>query len=341
MGKRVLVTGGCGYIGSVLVPMLLARGHTVRVLDKLYFGEEPLSTVRDRIELVPGDVRAMDDAVLNDIEAVIHLGSLSNDPTSEFHPDATESINHHGTTVLAEACKARGIRTFTFASSCAVYGFHIEDIVDEGFSPEPQSSYARSKLAAESDLQAMADNTFCPVILRQATVYGLSPRMRWDIVLNAFVMHAFKSGRLDVWYGGEAWRPLVDVKDVAAAHICCIEAEPGAVRGQVFNVVYDNFRILDLARRVAEALGGLGFNVAIDVNRDEVDRRSYRTSGERISHVLDFRARVSPEEAVREMVSALRDGRHRDFDHPVYYNMLWLKLLLDVESRLKATGPVL
>ncbi len=341
MGKRVLVTGGCGYIGSVLVPMLLSRGHIVRVLDKLYFGEEPLSAVRDRIELVPGDVRAMDGAVLDDIEAVIHLGSLSNDPTSEFHPDATESINYHGTTVLAEACKARGIGTFTFASSCAVYGFHVEGTLDESFPPEPQSSYARSKLAAETDLQAMADDTFCPVILRQATVYGLSPRMRWDIVLNAFVMHAFKSGRLDVWYGGEAWRPLVDVKDVAAAHICCIEAEPRVVRGQVFNIVHDNFRILDLARRAAEALGSLGINVAIDVNRDEVDPRSYRTSGERISHVLDFRARVSPEEAVREMVSALRDGRHRDFDHPVYYNMPWLKLLLDVESHLNTTGPVL
>ena len=341
MGKRVLVTGGCGYIGSILVPMLLAHGHTVRVLDKLYFGEEPLSAVKDRIELVPGDVRAMDGAVLDDMEAVIHLGSLSNDPTSEFHPEATDSINHRGTTALAEACKARGIGTFTFASSCAVYGFHVEGVVDEDFPAEPQSSYARSKLAAERDLQTMADDTFCPVILRQATVCGLSPRMRWDIVLNAFVMHAFKSGRLDVWYGGEAWRPIVDVKDVAAAHICCIEAEPRVVRGQVFNVVHDNFRILDLARRVAETLGGLGIDVGIDVNRDEVDRRSYRTSGERISQVLDFQARVSPEEAVREIASALQDGRYRDFDHPAYYNMPWMKLLLDVESRLKTTGPVL
>ncbi|MBE9506054.1 MAG: hypothetical protein IMY84_04490, partial [Chloroflexi bacterium] len=108
-----------------------------------------------------------------------------------------------------------------------------------------------------------------------------------------------------------------------------------------FNVVHDNFRILDLARRVAEALGSLGINVAIDVNHDEVDRRSYRTSGEHISRALDFRARVSPEEAVREIVSALRDGRYRDFDHPVYYNMPWIRLLLDIESRLNATGPVL
>ena len=202
MGKRVLVTGGCGYIGSVLVPLLIARGYEVRVFDKLYFGEEPLMSVRDKIELIPGDVRNFELSILEGIDGVIHLGSLSNDPTADFSPDATRSINYEGTMNLARACKEHGIGRFTFASTCAVYGFHLDGLADETLPANPQGVYAKAKLDVETELQKMADDKFCPVSLRQATVFGLSPRMRWDIVVNAFVMHAFKTGRLDVWFHG-------------------------------------------------------------------------------------------------------------------------------------------
>lgn len=341
MSKKILVTGGCGYIGSILVPMMLQRGYEVRVFDKLYFGEDSLKGVKDRIELIPGDVRNFDAAVLDGIDGVIHLGSLSNDPTAAFDPNANRTINFEGTMKLAKACKKRGIEKFTFASTAAVYGFHIEGVADESFPVNPQSDYAQSKLNADIELQKMADDKFCPVILRQATVFGFSPRMRWDIVINAFAMHAFKTGRLDVWFGGEAWRPVVHIKDTAEAHIRCLEGEPDRVRGQIFNLVYKNYRILELAHRVRKALAEMGINVGVDVNYDQVDNRSYRTAGEKISQVLGFTPQVSVEEGVKEIVDVLRSNQYRDFDHPVYYNMRWMKLLVEVEDRLKKTGKVL
>ncbi len=341
MGKRVLVTGGCGYIGSILVPMLLERGYEVRVFDKLYFGEESLTGMRDRIELIPGDVRNFEPSILEGIDSVIHLGSLANDPTADFDPEATHSINYVGTIKLARACKEHGIGRFTFASTCAIYGFYLDSLVDETFPANPQSNYAKSKLDVEMELQKMADDKFCPVSLRQATVFGLSPRMRWDTVVNAFIMHAFRTGRLDVWFGGEAWRPVVHVRDTAEAHIRCLEAEPDRVRGEIFNLVYGNYRILELAHRVRKALTDIAINVEVDVNYDQVDSRSYRTSGEKITKLLGFTPSVSVGDSVKEIVEALRNGQHRDFDHPIYYNMRWMKLLVEVEERLKKTGKVL
>ncbi len=341
MSNKILVTGGCGYIGSVLVPNLLARGYEVRVFDKLYFGDEALRDVRDRVELIPGDVRSFDASILDGIDGVIHLGSLSNDPTADFDPDATHTINYVGTIDLARACKERKIEKFTFASTCAVYGFYVDGIADETSPANPQSDYAQSKLDVDLELQKMADDTFCPVILRQATVFGFSPRMRWDLVVNAFTMHAFKTGKLDVWFGGEAWRPIVHVRDTAEAHIRSLEAEPNKVRGEIFDIVLGNYRILELAHRVKKALSEVGIEVGVDVNYDAVDNRSYRTSGDKIEKVLGFKPSVSIEEGVKEIVGVLQENQYRDFDHPVYYNMRWMKLLVDVEERLKKTGKVL
>jgi len=341
MNKRILVTGGCGYIGSVLVPILLQRGYQVRVFDKLYFGEEPLKAVLDRIELVPGDVRDFDADILDGIDGVIHLGSLSNDPTAAFNPRANYSINYEGTVRLAEACKKRGVQRLTFASGCVVYGFYVEGIADESSPTNPQGDYDKSKLDAELALQKMTDKDFCPVILRQGTVFGFSPRMRWDLVVNAFVMQAFKHGRLDVWYGGEAWRPVVHIKDIAEAHIRCLEAELGKVGGEVFHVVHKNYRVLELAHRVRKALAELEIRVEVDVNYDEVDKRSYQVSNQKLSRVLGFTPRISLEEGVREIVDVIQRGQYRDFDHPIYYNLPWMKLLVEIEERLKKTGKVL
>ena len=340
MGQKILVTGGCGYIGCVLVPILLQHGYEVRVFDKLYYGDTFLKSVADNIELIPGDVRSLNPEVLEGIEGVIHLGSLSNDPTAEFDPEATHSINYTGTINLARACKDRGIERFIFASSCAVYGFHLEGLADESHPPCPQSAYAKSKLDVDIELQKMADDNFCPVSLRQATVFGFSPRMRWDIVVNAFVMHAFKNERLDVWFGGDAWRPLVHVKNVAEAYVHCLKADSGKVRGEVFNLVCDNYRILDVAQRVREALSGIGISTDIDINRDQVDSRSYRINGEKITKHLGFNPSVSIEEGTEEIGKILDEGRYRDFDHPIYYNMRWMQLLVEIEDRLRKTGKV-
>ena len=341
MCRKVLVTGGCGYIGSVMVPALLEKGYEVRVLDKLYFGTGPLDAVSGRIQLIPGDVRTVDESILDDVWGVVHLGSLSNDPTAEFHPGANESINYRGTVRLAEMCKRRGVERFTFASTCAVYGFWLDDEATETHSTSPQSAYARSKLDAEKALIDMASDHFHPVVLRQATVFGLSPRMRWDIVLNAFVMHAFKTGKLDVWFGGEAWRPLVHVEDVGGAHIACLESPQENISGKVFNLVYDNYVILDLATRVRDALIEEGISTTMFVNSDQKDSRSYRVSGAKFREATGFEPVVSPEEGAREIVRALRNGHVTNFDHPIYYNLPWMNLLLSVEEQIARTGPVL
>ncbi|MFW6125781.1 MAG: NAD-dependent epimerase/dehydratase family protein [Chloroflexota bacterium] len=341
MARRVLVTGGCGYIGSVLVPLLLSRGYDVRVFDKLYFGEDPLRGVRGSIELVAGDVRWFPHHVMEGVTDVIHLGSLSNDPTAEFRAEATFDINVNGTVTLAKVAREHGVERFLFASSCAVYGFHVDSLLDEEAPTDPQSSYAASKLEAEKQVLHMADASFSPVVLRQATVFGMSPRMRWDLVLNAFVMHAFRQGWLDVWYGGTACRPLVHVRDVAEAYLRCLEAPTTDVSGEVFHVVLDNFRILDLAHTVQQVLGELGMDVDVRVNRDEVDRRSYRTSGEKLRGALDFAPQVTVREGVADMARTLGEGRCRNFDHPIYYNMPWLTLLAEVEDRIARTGPVM
>lgn len=341
MGKRILVTGGGGYIGSVLVPMLLERGYEVRVFDKLYFGEAPLIKVRDRIELIPGDIRHFNPAILKGVDAVMHLASLSNDPTGFFSRDATHSVNYEGSIKLARACREHGINRFTFASSCSVYGFHPENILDESDEANPQSEYAKSKLDVDLQLQKMADGSFCPVILRQATVFGFSPRMRWDLVVNAFVMHAFKGGALEVWFGGDALRPLVHVKDAAEAHIHCLEAEPEKVSGQVFNIVHDNYRILDLAQQVKKNLSQIGIDVKLDINYDQIDHRSYQVSGKKVTDMLGYTPSISVADGVREIAEVLRSRQCRDFDNPIYYNVRWLKLLIELEDRLKKMGSVL
>ena len=341
MNNKILVTGGCGYIGSVLVPILLERGYEVRVFDKLYFGEEPLKGILDKIDLVPGDVRNFSEDILDGVDGVVHLGSLSNDPTAAFYPRTNYTINYEGTVRLAEACKKRGINRLTFASGCVVYGFYIESVADESSPTNPQGDYDKSKLDAELTLQGMADKDFCPVILRQGTVFGPSPRMRWDLVLNAFVMRACDRGRCDVWYKGEAYRPLVHIRDVAEAHIRCLEAKPDKVRGQVFHVAHKNFRILELAHRVRATLAELGIKVEVDVNYDGVDKRSYQVSNQKLSAVLGFTPEITVEQGVKEIVEAIQSGQYRDFAHPIHYNLPWMELLVAVEERLKKTGEVL
>ena len=210
----ILVTGGAGYIGCVLVRELLDRGEAVRVFDKLFFGDEPLSEFRDRIELVEGDIRSIDEAALAGIDSVVHLAGLSNDPTAEYNPRANYEINTIATERLALLSKRAGVRRFTFASTCSIYdrGLFADDVlVDETAEVSPRAAYAVSNHDAEKILLQLADESFSPVIFRQGTVFGYSPRMRYDLVVNTFVKDALSKGRLTVFGGGEMWRPLVDV----------------------------------------------------------------------------------------------------------------------------------
>ena len=342
---KVLVIGGAGYIGSVLLEELLERGYAVKVFDRLFYGEDGLVSVKKEIELVVGDMRTMDASVLDGVDAVINVGGLSNDPTAEYNPAANYEINTVATERSARLCKQRGIKRYIFASSCSIYDFGVADpdndfLADEKTEVNPKAAYSVSKYEAERRLLKMADKNFCPVILRKGTVFGFSARMRYDLVVNTFVKDALAINKLIVFYGGEMWRPLVSVKDVARAYVRCLEAPQDKIKGEIFNLVYKNFRISELALRVREALKEIGINVDIDTDYRYRGVRNYKVCGDKIEKVLGIRPVINVEESVKEIVENIKKYGYTDFESPKYYNIRWIKFLEEADKIIKTTGSL-
>jgi len=334
---KILLVGGAGYIGSVLAHELLERGYAVRVLDRLFYGDHGLAAMRDRVELVVADMRRVEAAHLDGVDAVVNVGGLSNDPTAEYNPAANYEMNTTAAVRLAELARAAGIRRYVLASSCSIYDRGVADdqrdlVCDEQAEVQPRAAYATSKHEAEQRLQALASADFCPVILRKGTVFGFSPRMRFDLVVNTFVRDALSTGTIVLFRGGEMWRPLIDVRDVARAYIACVAADEALVRGEVFNVAACNMRIAELALRVRTTLRELG--VEVDVRPDYGYRgvRSYRVTTQKIERVLGFKAVLSVEDAVRDMVHQLRQRKMQDLHDPRYDNLRWLRMLEEAET---------
>jgi nucleoside-diphosphate-sugar epimerase len=343
--KKVLVIGGAGYVGCVLVEELLKRGYAVKVFDRLMYGDQGLQGVRDRVELVVGDMRAMEASTFVDVMAVVNLGGLSNDPTAEFNPTANYEMNTVATERAAKQAKEAGVQRYLLASTCSIYDQGVEDpeadlILDETAPVRPRAAYSSSKFEAEQRLLPLAEASFCPVILRKGTVYGYSPRMRFDLVVNTFIKDALTRGRITVHFGGEMWRPLVDVRDVARAYIACLEADEEKVRGQIFNVLYRNMRISELALRVRETLASHGVEVALEPDYGYEGVRNYRVSGRKIEKVLDFRPVVGIEESVATSLENLKGLSISELENPRYYNIRWLKLLEEAERVLGAPGAL-
>jgi nucleoside-diphosphate-sugar epimerase len=332
---RILVTGGAGYIGAVLTGMLVERGHQVRVLDRLYWGEGALGRWKNDIEVVQGDVRSMRDDVLSGIDAVAHLAGLSNDPTAEYNPAANWEMNTVATKQLAEVCKRAGIARFTFGSSCSIYdGLPSGNVYDESACVQPRGAYATSKFAAEQELQKLTDDDFQPIILRQATVYGLSPRMRLDLVVNTFVKDALEKGYLSLHGGGWMWRPLVDVSDVARAHVHCLEETLPGAGGQVFNVMHDNYQIRQLAMLVAGSAQMRKYTVELrDAPLPEISR-DYKCSNSRARSILGFEAHTTILESIDTMLKWAVEQKPAEMSHPRYYNIQWMTLLEEVRGNL-------
>lgn len=343
--KKILVVGGAGYVGSVLVQELLERGYAVKVFDRLYFGDQGIKEVEDRIELIVGDMRTLDPSALDDVEAVINLGGLSNDPTAEYNPKANYEMNTAASGTLARLCKERGIRRHIFASSCSTYyvqaGIEREDVLlDENAKLDPKAAYSSSKYEAERILLSMADDSFCPVILRKGTIFGFSPRMRYDLVVNTFLRYALDKGYMNLHFGGEMWRPLVEIRDVARAYVACLQAEEGKVKGQIFNLATRNYRVSELALHIREALKEMGISVDIKSGYRYKGIRSYRVSTEKIEKILNFRSIITVEESVKDMVKKINKYGYTDFDNPKYYNIKWMTLLEEAEKIIKITGSV-
>ncbi len=324
---NVLVTGGAGYIGSVLVRMLLERGHGVTVLDRFFFGRESLAEVADRIKLVQDDVRWFDTSVLKGIDAVIDMAALSNDPSGELDPAKTLEINHAGRVRVAKLAKEKGAQKYLLASSCSVYGFQ-PGTLDEKSPVNPLTTYAKANVLWENDALALSDKSYSVTALRQSTVYGYSPRMRFDIAINGMTLGFFKSGKIPIMRDGTQWRPFVHVRDTAKAFIAVLEAGSDEVAGERFNVGSkdQNYQILPLAKIVAEAIG-----VPFEFEwYGSPDTRSYVVSFEKIASTLKFKPDYTPVEGAREIYAALKDGSLTD--GPKTKTVEWYKHLIAMDA---------
>lgn len=304
--KRVLVTGGAGYIGSVLTEMLLDAGDEVTVLDRFFFGPT-LAHLADRpgLRVVKGDVRTVGPEIMNGIDGVCDLAALSNDPAGELNPGKTMEINHAGRVRIAHMAKSQHVPRYVLASSCSIYGFQ-DGVLDETSPPNPLTTYAEANLAAEQDILPLADDSFCATVLRQATVYGLSKRMRFDLAINGMTLGLWQKGYIPVLRDGTQWRPFVHVRDTCRAFMRVLESPTELVRGEMFNVGSDeqNYQILPLARQVAEAVG----REFVHEWYGDPDHRSYRVSFGKIMGRLDYRPKLTPADAARDIVQALDAG---------------------------------
>lgn len=328
---NVLVTGGAGYLGSVLVPKLLARSHKVRVLDIGYFGLGHLRMLRPRVEIVREDIRRIcrDSGFLNSLldgcDCVIHLAAISNDPSAELNPELTDEVNYRATAALAEVARARQVK-FIFSSSCSVYGESRGEINEEG-RVAPLTVYALSKVKCEKALQALAGPTWRPVILRNGTLFGYSPRMRFDLVVNIFSLYSTLHNEIKIFGDGRQWRPFLHVADCARAFVFFAEkAEPHYL---CYNIAHENLRVIGLAEIFQRINSQL---TVTHLETVDEDRRDYAVSTARMKEE-GFRTRISVEMGAEEMVEAIISGLIPDPESIFYRNAKWLKELTQIGSK--------
>lgn len=303
---KVLLTGHKGYIGTVAGPLLQADGHEVSGLDSdLFagcdFGEPPVS-----IPELSKDLRELAAADLEGFEAVVHLAALSNDPLGNLDSQLTYDINHLASVKLAKLAKAAGVRRFVFSSSCSTYGAAGDDFLDESAALNPVTPYGESKMLVERDLRLLADAHFSPTYMRNATAYGVSPRLRLDIVLNDLVASAFTTGRILIKSDGTPWRPIVHIRDIIAAIIAVLEAPRELIHNETFNVgrTEENYRIRELADIVAETIPGCQVEYAPGGGPD---KRCYRVTSDRIKRMLPgFRPEWTARRGAKELFDAYR-----------------------------------
>ena len=337
---RVLVTGGGGYIGAVLCKQLIGAGHRPVVLDRFFWGKAPLNGLD--VEMLAGDIRHLKMEWFKGIDAVCHLGGLSNDPTAEYNTEANWQMNTVATEQLVAMCKKAGIGRFTFASSASVYDTEssAHDVsrspimCDENTQLSPRGAYSLSKHEAEKIILSAVDKDFSPVIFRQGTVYGYSPRMRFDLVVNTFIKDAVLFHRLFLHGGGWMWRPLVDVVDVARVHVMALEVPTDVIKGQVFNVLEENYQVRQLAMLVAGSLSLLTPPIQVQLVEAPLPKivRNYRMSNAKLSRALNFTPSRTVLESIQDMLQRLPLEKIDEFGDPKYYNIRWMSLLETIHT---------
>ncbi len=332
-GRTVLVIGGAGYIGSALLPKLLSRGYRVRLLDLMIFGDEPIRNVlsHPNLEVRHGDFRHVEQVAeaLQGVEAVVHLGAIVGDPACNLDEDLTIDVNLTATRMIAELAKAAGVERFIFASTCSVYGA-CDEMLDERSLVKPISLYGHTKLASERVLLNMTCDRFMPTIVRFATIYGLSGRTRFDLVVNLLAAKAKMEEKITV-FGGDQWRPFVHVDDAAEAVAMILAAPREVVGGEIFNVGSNeqNYTVAQIGDMVHEAV----FTAELIVSSSDGDRRDYRVNFSKIKNRLGFQPRWTVQGGIQQVLDAIAAGDIHDYSDPRYSNVKFFEKKSDTLVR--------
>ncbi|KPJ61391.1 MAG: hypothetical protein AMJ46_01480 [Latescibacteria bacterium DG_63] len=321
--RRILVTGGAGYVGSHLVRKLLSRGYAVRVLDSLLFGDASVRELSENadFELMKGDIRHIEDVVqsMEDCYGVLHLAGIVGDPACELKPDVTHAINYEATKIMVEISKYKGIKRFVFASTCSVYGAADDYVLNEGSVLNPVSLYAETNLRSEQIiLRGFNGTDVVSSIMRLATVFGASYRMRFDLVVNILTAKAVNERKIKI-YGGKQWRPNVHVEDVAEAAITLLEVDASSVDREIFNIGSNeqNYRIAQLGDIVRQCIPG----TQVETVSESPDPRSYNVSFDKARHVLGYRVGRTVKSGVLEIEKMFKAGLIENFLDDIYYNV--------------------
>lgn len=328
---RVLVTGSSGYIGSVLVPMLIARGHEVVGLDTDYFAACTFTGQLADITTIKRDVRDDLSDVVKGFDAIIHLAGLSNDPLGDYKPTLTEEINFQASVNLAKIAKKAGTERFIFASSCSNYGASDDNFLTEEAAFNPVTPYGKSKVLVEQALEKLADDNFSPVYLRASTAYGVSPRLRFDLVANNLTAWAFTTGRVHLKSDGTPWRPIVHVEDISRAYIAALEAPRELVHNEAFNVgtTTENYQIREIAQIVQDVVPGSKVSFADNAGPDT---RCYRVDCNKIARVLhEFKPQWTARKGIEDLYNTYKNvGLELDeFEGPRLMRIAHIKELVD------------